>query len=118
MSSRPPGASCTRSMQTARISSDADSENRGVTAYRSLPLPCQRSIRSRLSASARSGVHSRSSRRIRSLSTRPAVTFSPRASASVNSTSTAGAKCEPKTSAVVVPQASRPSRNSVATTPA
>jgi hypothetical protein len=41
--------------------------------------------------------------------------FRPRWSAAVNSSSMAGAKCEPNTSALVVPDAISPSRNSAAT---
>ena len=41
--------------------------------------------------------------------------FRPRRSAAVNSSSMAGAKCEPNTSALVVPDATRPSMNSPAT---
>ena len=48
-------------------------------------------------------------------STRPLVTRSPTRSASVNSASTAAAKCDPKTSAVVVPARARPSTKSAAT---
>ena len=66
-----------RSRQTSSISSDVDRENRGVTAYLSRPLPCQRSISRREAASPWAGVQSRSSRRIRSDSTRPVVRFKP-----------------------------------------
>ena len=41
--------------------------------------------------------------------------FSPRFPAAVNSSSMAAGKCDPNTSALVVPEASRPSRNSLAT---
>ena len=41
--------------------------------------------------------------------------FSPRCSAAPNSSSIAAAKCDPNTSALVVPAASSPSRNSAAT---
>ena len=41
--------------------------------------------------------------------------FRPRRSAAPNSSSMAGAKCEPNTSALVVPAATRPLRNSAAT---
>ena len=62
----------------------------------------------------------RSSRRIRSDSTSPDVTRSgpspqPAGSASVNSASTAEAKWEPKTSAVVVPARTSPETKSEAT---
>ena len=55
-----------------------------------------------------------SSGRMRSLSTRPEVMLRPRCSAPANNASIADAKCEPNTSADVVPECSRPSRNSVA----
>ncbi len=51
---------------------------------------------------------------IRSLTTSPLVTRSPKRSASVNSASTAGPKWEPKTSDVVVPAAIRPATSSAA----
>ena len=41
--------------------------------------------------------------------------FRSRCAAAVNSSSMAGAKCEPNTSALVVPDATSPSRNSAAT---
>ncbi len=53
--------------------------------------------------------------RLRSLTTSPLVTRSPSRVASSNSTSTAEAKWDPKTSADVVPAETRPKQNSAAT---
>ena len=69
----------------------------------------------RPSVSAVSGVVSRSGRRIRSLTTWPAVIRSPLRSAAVKKTSIAEAKWAPKTSAVVVPAEASAVRNSPAT---
>ena len=86
-----------------------------MTAYRAWPEPCQRPARAIASSYARSGVVSNASGSPRSLTTRPDVTRSPTRAASVKSRSTAGAKWEPKTSAVVVPAEVSPDRNSAAT---
>ena len=86
-----------------------------MTAYRSRPSPCQRSISLRPSASAVSGVVSRSGRRMRSLTTWPAVIRSPLRPAAAKKRSIAEAKCAPKTSAVVVPAWASAVRNSAAT---
>ena len=110
-----PGSVCSSSPHTSSIASDADSEKRGVTAYRSRPSPCQRSISLRPSASAVSGVVSRSGRRMRSLTTWPAVILSPLRPAAAKKRSIAEAKCAPKTSAVVVPAWASAVRNSAAT---
>ena len=52
---------------------------------------------------------------MRSLTTSPLVTLRPTWSARVKRASTAEAKCEPNTSAVVVPADTRPATNSSAT---
>ena len=62
----------------------------------------------------RSGVVSSGSGSTRSLTTSPLVIRSPKRSASASSASTAGAKCEPKTSEVVVPAEISPATNSPA----
>ena len=103
-----PSTSAITDAQAARTASEAESEKRGVTAYRARPRPCQRDARSTASEWARSGVVSSGSGSIRSLTTRPLVTRSPKRAASVNSASTAGAKWDPKTSEVVVPAAISP----------
>ena len=77
-------------------------------------MPCQRDASATASACARSGVVSSGSGSIRSLTTSPLVTRSPKRDASVKSASTAGAKCDPKTSEVVVPAAIRLATNSLA----
>ncbi len=110
-----PSTDASSSAQESSSSALQDSENRGVTAYRDRRTPCQRSASARPSASARSGVVSSAPGSSRSLTTSPEVTRSPTRSASVNSASTAGAKCEPNTSADVVPARARPSTNSAAT---
>ncbi len=110
-----PGTSRSRAPADASSGSVQESEKRGVTAYLVRPRPCHLSASARPSAYARSGSVNRSSRRIRSESTRPLVTRSPTRSASVNSASTAVAKWDPKTSAVVVPARARPSTKSAAT---
>ena len=61
------------------------------------------------------GVQSRSGRRMRSLSTKPVVMFAPRPSAARNNSSIAPEKCDPNTSAAVVPLRVSPSRNWAAT---
>ena len=73
-----------------------ESENRGVTAYRGPAAPCHLSASARPSAYARSGSVNRSSRRIRSESTRPLVTRSPTRSASVEQRVHGGREVRPE----------------------
>ncbi len=86
-----------------------------MTAYRSRPRPCQRAASATASSYARCGVVSSAGGRLRSLTTRPLVTRRPTRSAWAKSVSTAEAKCEPNTRAVVVPADTRPATNSSAT---
>ena len=109
-----PSTSVMTAAHAASTASEAESEKRGVTAYRARPRPCQRDARATASACARSGVVSSGSGSIRSLTTRPLVTRSPKRAASANSASTAGAKWDPKTSEVVVPAATSPPTSSLA----
>ncbi len=111
---RAPSTSAITAAQEASRGSEAEREKRGVTAYLARPRPCQREASATASACARSGVVSSGSGSIRSLTTRPLVTRSPKRAASANNASTAGAKWDPNTSEVVVPADTRPATNSPA----
>src|SRR5690348_8155575 len=110
-----PSAPPNTSPHTASISSEQEAEKRGVTAYRSRPRPCQREISSPLAEAASDGETCNEGRSPRSDTTRPLATRRPEAKAAENSASCAPGKCDPNTSAVVVPAAAKPRTNSAAT---
>src|SRR5699024_7859123 len=92
-----------------------EKEKRGVTAYRSRPVPCQASMSLCPSATEVSTSVSSASGRFRSLVTSPEVIRRPAFAAAEKKMSIAAPKCAPKTIAEVVPAEVSPVRNSSAT---
>ena len=109
------GLSATSAPPAASSSGPAEKEKRGVTAYRSRPVPCQASMSLCPSATEVSTSVSSASGRFRSLVTSPEVIRRPVCAAAEKKTSIAVPKWAPKTIAEVVPAELSPVRNSSAT---